>query len=97
MVTETTPAKRIPFLLEGDELVILEGYTLCEECGGDGGGDYPARWSFARDEPDYDWAECSVCSGAGQVMTIEMALHLKRKKLEAISAPLWDLDEDIPF
>lgn len=100
-----TPPKRWPFG-DPDEppFTLHEGYVVCADCGGDGGGDYPARWNYSADEPEYDWAECSTCEGTGQVLTMEGALEKDRKKIEALGgdagpreAFIFDLDEEIPF
>ena len=96
------PRKRWPFGdMDEPPFELAEGCAVCEECGGDGGGDYPARWSFSRDEPDYDWGWCGSCEGTGQVR-LDGRPHKEidgEPRQEHHSAPLidWDIDEEIPF
>lgn len=93
------PPKHDPY---GENPGLFEGYAWCDECQGDGGGEYCKGFSHERQEPDYEWVECSVCDGTGQVMTFERALEEDRKKLEAQGADagiVWtgEWDEEIPF
>ena len=85
------PPKRDPWGENSDRLE--DGYAWCDECGGDGGCEYCKGFNHYRQEPDFEYVECSTCEGAGQVMTMERALEDDRKKLEAQGAdagPIWD-------
>lgn len=93
-----TPAKRDPYGENNDTLA--DGYAWCDDCGGDGGGEYCAGFSPSLDGPDFRYAECSTCDGTGQVMTPERAaLEEERSRAEDASSGSFSLDPDdeIPF
>jgi len=77
-----TPPKRDPY---GENPGLYDGYAWCDECQGDGGGEYCKGFSPSIDGPDYEWIECSMCDGTGQLMTMEKALEEDAKKLEQLS------------
>lgn len=93
------PEKRDPY---GENVDVLEaGCAWCDHCGGDGGWEHCIGFNHYRQEPDYEWDECSMCEGTGQVLTEARALELDRQKLEAMGAdpgPSWrEIDEETPF
>lgn len=91
------PAKRDPYGENSDKLE--DGCAWCDDCGGDGGGEYCKGFSPSLDGPDYEYVECSTCEGTGQV-------RLDGKPHEEPETPWWrnggptfpqDLDEEVPF
>lgn len=76
---------------------LQEGCEWCDECQGDGGGEYCKGFSPSLDGPDYEWVECNACEGTGQ-------LRLDGKPHNEPEPNYWrgesfiaDLDEEIPF
>ena len=54
------------FICQGDEPEYGEMHTEeCEECGGDGGWEYPVSHDPFKDTIRYSRQECHVCGGTG--------------------------------
>lgn len=90
------PAKRDPYGENSDRLE--DGCAWCDECGGDGGGEYCKGFSPSLDGPDYEYVECRACEGTGQVR-LDGKPHEDREptRREIEAAFTCDLDEEIPF
>lgn len=90
------PPKRDPYGENPD--VLHDGCAWCDECGGDGGGEYCKGFSPSLDGPDYEYVECSACEGTGQVR-LDGEPHEEpeptRQQIEGMFT--CDLDEEIPF